>query len=119
MRDHLNPGGTVAINVGHPPQSRPPREGALGHAAHLVRADRVLRDPVDDTNTMVLGTTSGSDPTDRLLAAPMPAEVGAVASAVAERLVPGLRGGTVYTDDRAPVEWLVDASLAQVAEENH
>ena len=34
----------------------------------------------------------------------------------ADRLEPGLSGGTVYTDDKAPVEWLIDASLAQVAE---
>ena len=30
----------------------------------------------------------------------------------AARLGPRLPGGTVYTDDRAPVEWLVDLSLA-------
>ena len=46
----------------------------------------------------------------------MPAETGAVANAAADRLAKGLRGGEVYTDDHAPVEWLVDASLAQVAE---
>ena len=33
----------------------------------------------------------------------------------AEIAAPGLRGGSVYTDDKAPVEWLVDASLVQVA----
>jgi hypothetical protein len=27
------------------------------------------------------------------------------------RLGPRLPGGTVYTDDRAPVEWLVDRSI--------
>ena len=35
----------------------------------------------------------------------------------AEIAAPGLRGGTVYTDDKAPVEWLVDASLVEVATE--
>ncbi len=30
---------------------------------------------------------------------------------------PGLRGGTVYTDDRAPVEWLIDGSILKVAAE--
>ncbi len=119
VRDHLTPGGTVAINVGHPPQSDRLEKVLSATLRASFGADRVWRDPVDDTNTMVLGTTSGSDPTDRLLAAPMPLEVGAVANQVADRLVPGLRGGTVYTDDRAPVEWLVDASLAQVAEEKH
>jgi hypothetical protein len=30
-------------------------------------------------------------------------------------LAPGLRGGRVYTDDVAPVEWLIDASIVEVA----
>jgi hypothetical protein len=38
-----------------------------------------------------------------------------VALAAAARLAPGLRGGRVYTDDVAPVEWLIDASIVQVA----
>ena len=31
------------------------------------------------------------------------------------RLAPRLPGGEVYTDDRAPVEWLVDSSLLEYA----
>ena len=65
---------------------------------------------------MLLGTTNPGDPADRLRTATMPAETGQVATAAADRLATALRGGTVYTDDRAPVEWLIDASLAQVAE---
>jgi hypothetical protein len=30
-------------------------------------------------------------------------------------LQPPLRGGEVYTDDRAPVEWLIDRSLVEYA----
>jgi hypothetical protein len=26
-----------------------------------------------------------------------------------------LTGGTVYTDDKAPVEWLIDSSIIEVA----
>jgi hypothetical protein len=33
----------------------------------------------------------------------------------AGRLRPGLEGDRVYTDDRAPVEWLVDESLFEYA----
>jgi spermidine synthase len=116
VRDHLTPGGTVAINVGHPPQSDRLEKVLSATLRASFGADRVWRDRVDETNTMVLGTTSDGDPGDRLLAAPMPRDVSAVANTVAGRLVPGLKGGPVYTDDRAPVEWLVDASLAQVAE---
>jgi len=39
------------------------------------------------------------------------------ALATAGRLGPGLRGGPVYTDDRAPVEWLIDESIVKVAAE--
>ena len=33
----------------------------------------------------------------------------------ARRLEGPLEGGTVYTDDKAPVEWLVDKSLLDYA----
>ncbi len=65
---------------------------------------------------MLLGITSDADPSQRLRGANAPEEMQAVADATADRLEGGLSGGTVYTDDRAPVEWLVDASLAQVAD---
>ena len=45
----------------------------------------------------------------------MPRELGSTLDEAADRLRPALRGGPVYTDDRAPVEWLVDLSLADVA----
>jgi hypothetical protein len=105
----------VAINVGHPAQSDKLEKVLTATLGASFGRDRVWRDPVDDTNTMLLGTTSASDPAARLRAASMPEQVGEVATATADRLGRGLRGGTVYTDDRAPVEWLVDASLAQVA----
>jgi hypothetical protein len=46
----------------------------------------------------------------------MPPELAAVARADARRLEPPLTGGEVYTDDKAPVEWLVDKSLIDYAE---
>jgi hypothetical protein len=33
----------------------------------------------------------------------------------AARLRPAPTGGVVYTDDRAPVEWLIDRSIVQYA----
>jgi hypothetical protein len=41
--------------------------------------------------------------------------LGGLAYTVGARLGPGLRGGPVYTDDRAPVEWLTDLSLFRYA----
>ena len=38
-----------------------------------------------------------------------------LADEVAGQLWPPLRGGTVYTDDKAPVEWLTDLSILQYA----
>jgi hypothetical protein len=34
---------------------------------------------------------------------------------VQDRIGPALRGGTVYTDDLAPVEWLTDLSILRYA----
>ena len=34
---------------------------------------------------------------------------------VAARMAPPLRGGAVYTDDKAPVEWLTDLSILRYA----
>jgi hypothetical protein len=38
-----------------------------------------------------------------------------LAETVGSRLGAPLRGGAVYTDDRAPVEWLTDLSIAHYA----
>ncbi|MCW2867829.1 MAG: Spermine synthase [Marmoricola sp.] len=115
VRQRLAPGGVVAINVGHPPQSAKLEQVLTATLGSVLGRDRVHRDPVDETNTMLLGTTAGADPAAALRGAQAPAEVRPVLDATADRLARGLTGGTVYTDDRAPVEWLVDASLAQVA----
>ncbi len=116
VKEHLTPGGTIAMNVGHPPQSDKLEKVLSATLRESFGADRVFRDPVDDTNTMLLGTTSDADPADQLRAADVPGEVRTVSDQTADRLATGLTGGNVYTDDRAPVEWLVDASLAEVAQ---
>ena len=77
---------------------------------------RVWRDPVDDTNTCSWRPRATSTRRSSCARPTCPTEVQPVAYDAADRLEPGLRGGTVYTDDRAPVEWLIDASLAEVAE---
>jgi spermidine synthase len=116
VKGHLAPGGVLAMNVGHPEQSQQLEKVLSATLRASFGADRVFRDPVDRTNTMLLGTTSSADPADRLRKADVPGEVRTVSMATADRLRSGLPGGTVYTDDRAPVEWLVDASLAEVAQ---
>jgi hypothetical protein len=41
-----------------------------------------------------------------------------VATQSAARITPRLEGGRVYTDDRAPVEWLIDRSILGYAAED-
>ena len=45
----------------------------------------------------------------------LPRDLRRLALASSARLRPRLPGGEVYTDDRAPVEWLIDDSLLEYA----
>jgi spermidine synthase len=114
VRDHLTPRGVVLINVGHP-SSSDRLEKVLSATMGEVFGT-VVRDPVKSTNTVLLGSDAGaSRGTVRAASRSLPPDLAAVAASAAARLAPALRGGEVYTDDRAPVEWLVDASIVQVA----
>ena len=112
--DRLKPGGVVVVNAGHPEDSTK-LEKVLGATMAEV-FDTVVRDPSQDVNTLLLGTMG--DASARRLArnAPtLPFELQPLAVAAARRIGPFLRGGTVYTDDKAPVEWLIDTSILEVA----
>ena len=114
VRDHLTPRGVVLINVGHP-SSSDRLEKVLSATMGAVFAT-VMRDPVKATNTVLVGTdASASRATIRGAARSLPPDLAVVATGAADRLAPALRGGAVYTDDRAPVEWLVDRSLLEYA----
>ncbi|MCO5315085.1 MAG: fused MFS/spermidine synthase [Solirubrobacterales bacterium] len=114
VRDRLSPDGVVLINVGHP-------EGSNALERTLTRTmstalPAVKRDPVTSTNTMLIGGRTTISPA-RLArsASGLPAGLRPVARAAAARLEPGFRGGSIWTDDRAPVEWMVDLSLLEYA----
>jgi hypothetical protein len=114
VRDHLRQGGVLIVNVGHLPGSDS-LEKVVSATARAVFGV-VRRDPVSDANSLVIassGTLSGS----RILAAvgALPADLRHASLAVGARLSPPLTGGTVYTDDRAPVEWLTDLSILRYA----
>jgi spermidine synthase len=116
VRDHLMPGGVVLINVGHP-RGSDSLEKVLG-ATMGAALGTVMRDPVKATNTVLVGSTGDvSAGTLRAAARTLPPDLAAVAADAARRLAPALRGGTVYTDDRAPVEWLIDTSIVRFAAE--
>ena len=113
-RERLRPGGVVIVNVGHPETSD--RLERVLTATLRTAFPHVARDPAQPTNTqLVAGTTRPSAARLAGAAPRLPADLRPLAAAAAGRLAPGLRGGRVYTDDRAPVEWLVDASIVGYA----
>ena len=115
-RDRLVDGGTLSVNVGHVPGSDK-LEKVLTATMRATFGDRrVWRDPVSDTSTVLLATKGDFDPAQQLRKVEVPDEVRPLVLDAAARLEPGLTGGAVYTDDQAPVEWLIDASLAKIAD---
>jgi spermidine synthase len=109
-RDRLAPGGVVIVNAGHP-EGNNDLETVLGRTLEAV-FPTVLRDPIEDTNTLLLASEAPAGP-GRLGAAiaGLPPDLQGPAAAAAARLGPRLEGGEVWTDDRAPVEWLIDRSI--------
>jgi predicted O-methyltransferase YrrM len=108
-RDRLAPGGLVIVNVGHPDGSTE-LEKVIGRT--MAEAfPVVLRDPIEDENTLLLGGERGSGRHLSAMAAGLAPELQTIARVEAARLDPALEGGEVYTDDRAPVEWLIDRSI--------
>ncbi|MCW3047501.1 MAG: Spermine synthase [Solirubrobacterales bacterium] len=114
VRRHLTPDGMVVVNVGHPEGSDRLEKVLSATMGRELRT--VLRDPSEPTNVMLVGT-DGPVSAQRLrgAATSLPAPLRPVAAATAGRLAAPLRGGSVYTDDVAPVEWLIDESILKVA----
>jgi spermidine synthase len=114
VRRHLTLDGMVVINVGHPEGSDRLEKVLSATMARELRT--VLRDPSQTTNVMLVGTDAPASARRLRAAAPsLPAPLRPVAAATADRLAAPLRGGSVYTDDLAPVEWLIDESILKVA----
>ena len=113
-RSRLRPGGIVVVNASHPVGSTK-LERVLGATLGAV-FPTVLRDPTAPKNTLLLGT-DGSASAERLRAnAPtLPPLLRSRAFTAATRVGPPLPGGRIYTDDVAPVEWLIDTSIVQFA----
>ncbi|CAA9485840.1 MAG: Spermidine synthase [uncultured Solirubrobacteraceae bacterium] len=113
-RDRLNPGGVVIVNVGHP-ESSDRLEKVLSATVAEVFPNQ-LRDPIARVNTLLVAS---EQPVTRAklerAATTLPADLRPLAAAAAARVGPRLRGGEVYTDDLAPVEWLIDKSIVEYA----
>jgi spermidine synthase len=112
--ERLAPGGIAIVNVGHP-EGGEELERVLGRTM-AVAFRRVLRYPIEPTNTLLVaaqGPLSARRLRRRAGSLPLPLRPQALEAA--RLLSPRLPGGEVYTDDRAPVEWLVDSSLLEYA----
>lgn len=111
--ERLNPDGTLMINVGHPKGSRQ-LEDVLA-ATIATSFDYVYRDHTRPTNTILVASDRPITPENIVKgAADIP---GLLTTAMREAalLQPARTDGEVYTDDRAPVEWLIDRSIVQYA----
>jgi spermidine synthase len=114
VRDRLRPGGVLVVNVGHP-EGQDDLEKVLTATVGEVFPN-VMRDPMEDTNTLLVASEAPLSAEHlRAEAQDMPEGLRGTALAAASRLAPGLRGGEVYTDDKAPVEWLIDKSIVDYA----
>ena len=116
VRERLKPGGTILINVGHP-EGNDDLERTLSTTLAEVFPS-ILRDPVRDTSTMLVASEAPISAANlRDVAPELPSELSPLAFETAARLEPAFTGGDVWTDDKAPVEWLVDLSLLGFANE--
>jgi spermidine synthase len=132
-RMRLAPRGVVIVNVGHP-EGDDELERVLAATMRAAGFASVLRDPAQTLNTQLIASAAPQDTAPLMHAAdviqaraatgagiraPATADdlaaLAATMRATARRLSPAARGGAVYTDDRAPVELLIDGSLAKVA----
>jgi spermidine synthase len=117
VRDRLRPGGVLIVNAGHP-EGQDDLEKVLTATIGEV-FPHVLRDPIESTNTLVVASRAPLSADNVRDAVPgLPAGLRATALLAAGRLEGPLRGGDVYTDDRAPVEWLIDKSIVDYAAGN-
>jgi spermidine synthase len=114
VRERLRPDGAVIINVGYPKG-----EYGLEKVLSATLADvfpHVVRDPIESTNTLLVASRARLSPARlRQAASGLAPALRPVAYQAAIDVAPPLDGGEVYTDDRAPVEWLIDKSIVDYA----
>ena len=115
-RDHLQPGGVVIVNVGHPEGST--RSRRCSTATMATAFPHVAARPERATSTRMLVGPRAPAPRRALRArSPRCRRDCARWPRATARPARARRcaAATVYTDDRAPVEWLIDRSILKVA----
>jgi spermidine synthase len=116
VRERLNPGGIVALNVaGVPDDERLVRAIGRTLAAEL---PQVLAWPALRFNTIVLGLMEplAQKELERRLRRG-PADLAPLRELLAREVAPVEASGRVWTDDHAPVEWLTDRMIISYAAE--
>lgn len=114
VRDRLTPDGMVLVNIGHPDGSDELERvmtATMGTVFHPV-----LRDAAGRRNTLLIAGAGSLDLSEAGLSV-LPRPLLSTGTEALARIEPGLEGGEVYTDDRAPVEWLIDKSILSYASE--
>jgi hypothetical protein len=114
VRSRLAPGGVVVVNAGHPEGSTELEEVLTAGLRTAFR--HVARDPITGFNTLLVA--SDREPSAARVRAALPSApegVRPVLAETADRLGPALGDREAYTDDRAPVEWLIDRSIITYA----
>ena len=117
VRERLAPGGVVVVNAGHP-EGNDDLEKVLGRTMSEAFPN-VMRDPIEPTNTLLVAS-EGELSADSIREGTqnLPVEVANLGATEASRFGELLAGGEVYSDDRAPVEWLIDRSILGYAGDN-
>jgi spermidine synthase len=116
VQDRLNPGGSVIVNIGAPNGSTALEEAMT--ATMRAVFGHVVRDQIRSQNALVMAADVPLR-ASAVAGAPVPAELRGLAQESAARFEGPLTGGSVFTDDRAPVEWLIDASIVSYAAEEN
>jgi spermidine synthase len=110
VRDRLAPGGVVIVNAGHP-KGNDDLETVLG-STMAAAFPNVLRDPIEDTNTLLVASEAPISAHNLLIRlGDLPRDLQRVGAVEGAKIAPRLPGDEVYTDDHAPVEWLIDRSI--------
>ena len=115
VRDRLHPGGVVIVNVGHPEGQDDLEQVLSAHDGRRVRNRRCAIRARTPTRRCSARMRPLSGQRLRRAAASCPPICGRWPRRPPARLAPALEGGEVYTDDKAPVEWLVDKSIVDYA----
>ena len=119
VREKLAPGGVVVVNVGHP-EGNDDLEQVIG-ATMASEFPTCPRDPVEDGEH---AADRQRRPRRRAASCSarsrtfLPDDLRNLAAIERPRVAPRLPGGEVYTDDQAPVEWLIDRSILGYAGED-